>query len=673
MPEVALRPSPRTVPSLWLALSFLLLISTVPAGAGTFGQESFGGRTYWLYVPDGYQPGTPVPLVLMLHGCTQSGDGFAISTGMNDLADEESFLVAYPQQPSSANSSRCWNWFETSNQARGSGEPALLAGVVGDIAAEHSVDSDRVYVAGFSAGAAMAVILGATYPDVFAAIGVHSGLEYKAATSVTSAFPAMFSGGPPADPQGDLAYAAMGSRARVLPVMVVHGTSDFTVATVNGDLVLSQWAQTNDLASDSVDQDDIDDVAEDSESGQVSGGRTYVRSFYEDSNGTVVMEKILVDGMGHNWSGGPLGGTFTDPDGPDASRLLVDFFLAGDPPVDTDPPVTTASPAGGTYGSAVAVTLSTDEAATTFYTVDGSAPDSTSPIYVGPIPIVADTTLRFFSVDSAGNLEAIRSETYVIDSTGDTTPPVVTASPGGGAYAQPVQVTLTANEPATIYYTVDGSIPDTSSTVFSTPIGINSHTDLSFFGVDTAGNVGAIRTESYTFSSSSVVMLPSIAAEDGTAGQLFVDGVSTTNHRLGDKGFFNTDTYRLILSFDTRSIPESASITGATLTVYRASLSGSVTQLTADVAATFGASAALVRSDYSAPASVTGAFTLAVPSADGASSTASLPASVLPSIEGPRFQVRLRATAPVDFASDVLTLYGGEGGGLAPVLAVTYE
>lgn len=673
MPETTIRTVPPFGPFVWLSLVFLSL-AALPAAAGTFGQETFGGRVYWLFVPDGYQPGAPVPLVMMLHGCTQTGDGFATSAGMNLLADQEMFLVAYPQQPSSANSSQCWNWFETANQSRGSGEPALLAGVVGDIEASFSVDPDQVYVAGFSAGAAMAVILGATYPDVFAAIGVHSGLEYKAATSLTSAFPAMFSGGPPADSQGDLAYAAMGSRARVVPVMVFHGTSDFTVATVNGDLVLSQWAQTNDLASDGVDQDDIDDVAERTEGGQVSGGRTFVRSFYEDTNGTVVMEKILVDGMGHNWSGGPLGGTFTDPNGPDASRLLIDFFLAGEPPIDTAPPVTTANPPGGIFGATVAVTLSTNEAATTFYTVDGSTPDPQSPVYTGPLSIADDTSLRFFSVDSAGNSEAVRSESYVIDSAGDLIPPVVTASPEGGLYSEPVEVSLAPNEPATIYYTVDGSTPTTSSPAYFAPIALTQDTDLSFFGIDAAGNIGAIRTESYTFSAATVSMLPSIAAEDGYVGQLFVDGASATNHRLGDKGFFNTDTYRLILSFDTSGIPAGASITGATLTIYRASLSGSVPQLTADIADTvFGSSADLVRSDYSAAATLFGAFTLGVPATDGSSVSVSLPASVLASIVGPRFQIRLRATTPIDFGSDVLTLYGGEDAGLAPVLAVTYE
>ncbi|MEM9557440.1 MAG: PHB depolymerase family esterase [Acidobacteriota bacterium] len=581
----------------------VLTLLAAPVLAGTFSQETFAGRSYWLFVPDAYSAGTPAPLLLMLHGCTQSGNGFATSTAMNPIAEAEGFLVAYPTQPGSANGSQCWNWFEPVHQSRGGGEPAHLAGVVGDVAGQYAIDADRVFVAGFSAGAAMAVILGATYPDVFSAIGVHSGLEYKAATSATSAFSAMFSGGPPADPQGQLAYQAMGPRARVVPTMVIHGTSDFTVATVNGDLALSQWAQTNDLASDGIDQNDIDDTPEQVEAGQVAGGRTFTRSVYEDSAGTPILEKILVDGMGHNWSGGPLGGTFTDPDGPDASRLLADFFLGGaapppPPPVDTTPPTVTANPAGGTYSSAVSVTLTANEPATIRYTLDGSTPDGASPLYATALSITDDTTLRFFGVDAAGNVGSIVAESYVIDSGGDPPPP-----------------------------------PPSDD-----------------------------------------VTLTSIDAEDGFVGQLWADGSSTSVHRVGDKGMFSTDTYRLILSFDTSGIPAQATITGAALTIHRAGLQGTVSQLTADVATSvFGASAALARSDYSAAATSTGAFTVAVPASDGASSVADLPASVVSLLPGARLQIRLRATTPIDFGADQLTIHGGGAGALAPTLEVTWQ
>ncbi|MEO1367136.1 MAG: PHB depolymerase family esterase, partial [Acidobacteriota bacterium] len=643
------------------------------ADAQTFTQESNFGRTYWLYVPSGYQAGADLPLIVMLHGCTQNGNGFATSTGMNAVAEQDNFLVAYPQQPSSANSSQCWNWFEPAHQSRGSGEPASIAGVVADIEGSYSVDGDRVFVAGFSAGAAMSVILGATYPDVFQAIGVHSGLEYKAATSLGSAFTAMFSGGPPADPQGQAAFNAMGPRARVVPVMVFHGTSDFTVATVNGDLALSQWAQTNDLASDGVDNDDIDDVPELLQGGQVPGGRSFSRSVYEDASGEPIMEKYLVDGMGHNWSGGALGGTFTDPDGPDASALMADLFLGQSAAPDTTPPVTSASPAGGTYGGAVNVALTADEPATIYFTTDGSTPTTASTVYTAPIAVTADLTLRFFGVDTAGNAETPRSESYVIDVAADTTPPVTTASPGGGTYQAPVAVTLGTDEPATTYFTTDGSTPTTASAVYAGPVAVAVDTTLRFFSVDAAGNAESVRSEVYVFTAATTVTLASIDGEDGFVGQLWADGFGSGVHKVGDKGFFNTDTFRLILSFDTGSIPSGATITGATLTIHRQSLAGSVSQLTADVATTSFGATALARSDYSAAATSFGAFTVGVPSADGASTSTALPGSVLGLIPGTRFQLRLRATAPINFASDVLTLFGGGAGAQAPTLEVTYE
>ncbi|MEM9598759.1 MAG: chitobiase/beta-hexosaminidase C-terminal domain-containing protein, partial [Acidobacteriota bacterium] len=446
-----------------------------------------------------------------------------------------------------------------------------------------------------------------------------------------------------------------------------------TVATVNGDLVLSQWAQTNDLADDGVDQDSIDDVPESTLGVQVPGGRTYTRSSYEDAGGGVVMEKILVDGMGHNWSGGVLGGTFTDPDGPDASRLLADFFLGAGPAVDTTPPTTTASPSGGTFGSSVTVTLTADEPATTYFTLDGTTPDTASSVYAAPLQISVDTTLRFFSIDVAGNAESVRSAVFVIGGGGDTTPPTTTASPPGGSYGGPVSVTLSADEAATTYYTLDGSVPTTGSPVYGAPLAVTSDAVLSFFSVDAAGNVEGIRSETYTFPATSTVALPSIGAEDGYVGQLWADGFSTGVHRAGDKGFFNTDTYRLILSFDASGLPAGATVTGATLTIHRASLTGTVSQLTADVVADgFGAGPALVRGDYSAPADLVGAFTVSVPAADGASTSTPLPAAALPFVTGDRFQVRLRATAPIGFASDVLTLFGGESSS-PPVLEVTYE
>ncbi|PTM59783.1 extracellular catalytic domain type 1 short-chain-length polyhydroxyalkanoate depolymerase [Desmospora activa] len=294
------------------------------AQAATFESRTApDGRQYKLYVPNGYTPGTPVPLVVMLHGCTQDPDQFAAGTQMNQVAERENFLVAYPTQPSSANLNKCWNWFETRHQARGGGEPASIVGVVNHIKGSYTVDGSRVHVAGLSAGGAMSVILGATYPDVFTSIGVGAGLEYQAATSVTGAYMAMNYGGPDPVKQGEAAYRAMGSYARVVPVIVFHGTADYTVRPINGDQVISQWARTNDMAADG---NGIDDKPDTTQPGAVPNGRTYTKYLYQNGAGNVVMEKVIVDGMGHAWSGGSTAGSYTDPQGPDASGMMWQFF-----------------------------------------------------------------------------------------------------------------------------------------------------------------------------------------------------------------------------------------------------------------------------------------------------------------------------------------------------------
>ena len=204
-----------------------------PEAQGTWEQYTYqgeaGSREYFVYTPANYQPGSAVPLVVMLHGCTQGPEDLAAITQMNQLADQKQFIVAYPRQTSGNNVEECWNWFDAANQSRDSGEPAILAGITQTVTDRWTMDPKRVYVAGLSAGAAMAGILGATYPDVFAAIGVHSGVEYKAAHNALEAFLAMSLGGPDPMHQGQLAYHAMGSDARVVPTIVFHGTNDSIV------------------------------------------------------------------------------------------------------------------------------------------------------------------------------------------------------------------------------------------------------------------------------------------------------------------------------------------------------------------------------------------------------------------------------------------------------------
>ena len=293
---------------------------SVPAGdGGAVLTRTFGGRQYLLYVPAAYAAGTPAPLVVMLHGCTQAPADFAAGTQMNAQADAAGFLVAYPDEPSSANVEKCWNWFLPADQARGAGEPAIVAGLVGDVAKDYSVDPRRVFAAGLSAGAAMAVVVGATYPDVFAAIGVHSGLEYAAATSVTAALTASASGGPDPKTQGDTAFAAMGAQARPVPVIVFHGDADGVVNVTNGSQVVAQWTETDTRASAAVGTGVV--------TTGTAGGRSYTHTTYATgSPASPLLELYLVHGLSHAWSGGSSAGTFTDPSGPDASALFWQFF-----------------------------------------------------------------------------------------------------------------------------------------------------------------------------------------------------------------------------------------------------------------------------------------------------------------------------------------------------------
>ena len=280
-----------------------------------------GSRPYFVYTPDNYHPGTPVPLLVMLHGCTQTAADFAAGTRMDELADAHQFIVVYPQQTPLANPTACWNWSVPGNQTRGSGEPSMLAGMVESVEGNTShwtIDRSRVFVAGASAGAVMSVILGATYPDLFAAIGVAAGGEYPGGATSTSG----------QDPlkAGEMAYQAMGSYARVVPTVVFQGTADPVVAPINGDLVVQQWMQTDHLASHGRYDASFVNPSHIITASPPASHPTIER-IWDDSTGHEVQEYWVAVGAGHVWTGGSPDGTFTDPLGPNLSQILYRFFL----------------------------------------------------------------------------------------------------------------------------------------------------------------------------------------------------------------------------------------------------------------------------------------------------------------------------------------------------------
>jgi poly(hydroxyalkanoate) depolymerase family esterase len=266
-----------------------------------------GSRDYKLFVPSRYQ-GQPLPLVVMLHGCTQSPDDFAAGTRMNFIAEEQTCFVVYPAQRSDANQSKCWNWFRTTDQQRGGGEPSLIAGITRQVMRDYSVDPKRVYVAGLSAGAAAAAIMGATYNDLYAAVGIHSGLACGAATDMPSAFAAMRQGGGPGR------SVISGNRPPV-PAIIFHGDRDATVHPNNGDQVLEQAMGTT-------------STQKKVHRGQIPGGHAYTRTTHIDAGGRKILEHWNIHGAGHAWSGGCPAGSYTDPQGPDATREMLRFFLS---------------------------------------------------------------------------------------------------------------------------------------------------------------------------------------------------------------------------------------------------------------------------------------------------------------------------------------------------------
>ena len=267
-----------------------------------------GTRSYKLYIPSSYH-GQAMPLVVMLHGCTQNPDDFAAGTQMNALAEEKECFVVYPAQTQGANSSRCWNWFNAIDQQRDQGEPSLIAGIAQQVIDDYPVNEREVFVAGLSAGGAMAVIVGTLYPDLFAAVGVHSGLPFASAQDLPSALAAMKGGAMP--------NVRRKAPAGGVPIIVFHGDRDTTVNLRNGDELIAQGVRSQ-AGGKTARTASVD--------GSVPNGHRYTRTTHSQADGSPLGEYWIIHGAGHAWSGGSDNGSYTDGKGPDASREMLRFF-----------------------------------------------------------------------------------------------------------------------------------------------------------------------------------------------------------------------------------------------------------------------------------------------------------------------------------------------------------
>jgi poly(hydroxyalkanoate) depolymerase family esterase len=268
--------------------------------------NSHGSRRYKLFIPSRHA-GKPLPLLVMLHGCLQDPDDFALGTRMNDIAEEQRIFVLYPEQSAAANQTRCWNWFDAANQRRDQGEPSIIADMTREVIGSYNIDARRVYIAGMSAGGAMAAIMAATYSELYAAVGIHSGLPYGAAQNFLAAVAAMKDG------------AAIGTRllSKGIPLIVFHGDQDIMVNARNGEQLVSQW-----LGDSAPNRTQHVSTAQARE----GNGRAFTRTHYHDGAGHALAENWLVHDAGHAWSGGGSAGSFADSSGPDASREMLRFF-----------------------------------------------------------------------------------------------------------------------------------------------------------------------------------------------------------------------------------------------------------------------------------------------------------------------------------------------------------
>ena len=309
-----------------LVAAAALLPGAATAATGTLSSADYTGpegtQHYELYVPSTYKAGTPMPLVVALHGCTQTGDGFRLLTRWDALAEAKGFIAVFPQQDANSNNQKCWNFFQDAHMHRSGGEPALIAAVTRSIASSYAVDPHRVYATGLSAGGAMASVLAATHPDLFAAIGIGSGCEY-AATATCAGYKS-------ADPveAGKAAYTEMGPRARPMPFIAFQGDKDTTIPPINAEQLVQQWLVTDDLADDGALNGSLPAVPAKTTDGQAPGGETYTVRNYVDKGSVELAQYWVVHGMGHAWSGGDAAQPYADAAGPDETAAMYEFFAS---------------------------------------------------------------------------------------------------------------------------------------------------------------------------------------------------------------------------------------------------------------------------------------------------------------------------------------------------------
>lgn len=295
-----------------------------------------GTRSYWVYAPADDAKGSPRPLIVYLHGCSATTEEEVLRTRFNELAESFQVVIVYPEQAGfnssggliDGNGSRCWNWFLPNHQERDAGEPALIAGITREVMSQWNVDARRVYVGGISAGGAMSNIMAVTYPDLYAASMIYAGCEYKGGPSCAGAVAAL-----PAEVSGQLAYTAMGANARVVPVFVVQGAADTAVPPANAELVVQQFLASDDWADDGANNGSVRRDASSTRSAQKPGGRAYDIDDYIDNAGCLLVQRWLIQGSGHIWSGEPANGPprdspLTDVLGPDVSTATFEFFLS---------------------------------------------------------------------------------------------------------------------------------------------------------------------------------------------------------------------------------------------------------------------------------------------------------------------------------------------------------